>query len=138
MIATLMALLVTLRATVPSRLALSAEVLALGHQLGVLQRQAPHRPRLRSVDRLLWVLLPRVWPGWRRAVRIVTPDTVVERTSGSPTRRSRVPCSHAPPVRLSKSHTSAGCTITTSGAPPDAPRCDGNPASGHCLCVNSS
>jgi len=77
MIATLMALLVTLRATVRSRLDLQAEVLALRHQLGVLQRQAPHRPRPRPVDRLLWVLLSRVRPGWRRAVQIVTPDTVV-------------------------------------------------------------
>jgi hypothetical protein len=43
MIATLMALLCTLRATVRSRLDLQADVLALRHQLGVLQRQAPHR-----------------------------------------------------------------------------------------------
>jgi transposase InsO family protein len=26
---------------------------------------------------LLWVLLSRLWPNWRRAVQIVTPDTVV-------------------------------------------------------------
>jgi putative transposase len=77
MTAILMGLLVALRATVRSRLELQAEVLALRHQLAVLQRQAPHRPRLRPVDRLLWVWLSRVWPGWRRAVQIVTPDTVV-------------------------------------------------------------
>jgi len=77
MIATLIALLVTLRATARSRFDLQAEVLALRHQLGVLQRQAPHRPRLRLVDRLLWVLLSRVWADWRRAVQIVTLDTVV-------------------------------------------------------------
>jgi hypothetical protein len=29
------------------------------------------------IDRLLWVLLSTVWPQWRRAVRIVTPATVV-------------------------------------------------------------
>ncbi len=26
---------------------------------------------------MLWVLLSRLWPNWRRAVQIVTPDTVV-------------------------------------------------------------
>jgi hypothetical protein len=29
------------------------------------------------VDRLLWVLLSRVWTGWRRTVQIVQPATVV-------------------------------------------------------------
>ena len=43
----------------------------------VLQRTAPKRPRLRTIDRLLWMLLSRVWPNWRRAVQIVTPATVV-------------------------------------------------------------
>jgi hypothetical protein len=45
MIVTLVALLVTLRATVRSRLDLQAGVLALRHQLGVLQCQAPHDDR---------------------------------------------------------------------------------------------
>ena len=71
------ALFAALRSTVRSRLDLQAEILALRHQLAVLQRQAPHRPRLRPVDRFLWVLLSRLWPNWRRAVQIVTPDTVV-------------------------------------------------------------
>jgi len=65
------------RSTVASCLALQAKILALRHRLAGLQRQAPHRPRLRPVDRLLWVVLSRVWPGWRSAVQIVTPDTVV-------------------------------------------------------------
>jgi putative transposase len=43
----------------------------------LLQREAPSRPRLSRTDRLLWVLLSRLWPNWRRAVLIVTPDTVV-------------------------------------------------------------
>jgi hypothetical protein len=77
MIAALTALLAAVRSTVGSRLALQAEILALRHQLAVLQRQAPHRRRLRPVDRLLWVVLARVWPEWRTAVHIVTPDTVV-------------------------------------------------------------
>jgi hypothetical protein len=39
--------------------ALVLENLALRHQLAVLQRTAP-RPRLRTADRLLWVLLSRL------------------------------------------------------------------------------
>jgi hypothetical protein len=39
-----------------TRRALVLENLALRHQLAVLQRTAP-RPRLRTTDRLLWVLL---------------------------------------------------------------------------------
>jgi hypothetical protein len=41
------------------------ENLALRHQLAVLQRTAP-RPRLRTADRLSWVLLSRLWSGCRR------------------------------------------------------------------------
>ena len=71
------ALLASLRATIRSRLELAAEILALRHQLAVLQRTTPKRPRLRRIDRLLWVLLSSVWPDSRRAVQIVTPATVV-------------------------------------------------------------
>ena len=49
----------------------------VSHSVPILQRQAPKRPRLGRTDRLLWVLLSRMWPDWRRAVQIVTPDTVV-------------------------------------------------------------
>ncbi len=52
------------------------ENLALRHQLAVLQRTAP-RPRLRTADRLLWVLLSRLWRGWAEAVAIVQPATVI-------------------------------------------------------------
>ena len=77
MTALFIALLASLRATTRSRLELAAEILALRHQLAVLQRTTPKRPRLRPIDRLLWVLLSTVWPNWRQAVQIVTPATVV-------------------------------------------------------------
>jgi hypothetical protein len=35
----------------------------LRHQLAVLQRSSP-RPRVRTSDRLFWVLLCRLWSGW--------------------------------------------------------------------------
>jgi len=77
MTALLIALFAALRSTIRSRLELEVEIVALRHQLAVLQRQAPRRPRLGRADRLLWVLLSRVWPNWRQAVQIVTPTTVV-------------------------------------------------------------
>jgi hypothetical protein len=46
--------------TIRSRFELAAEILALRHQLAVLQRTAPKQPRLRPIDRLLWVLLERL------------------------------------------------------------------------------
>ena len=41
------------------------EILALRHQLAVLQRQKK-RVRLGAADRLLWVLLSRIWNQWRQ------------------------------------------------------------------------
>ena len=60
-----------------TRAALQTEILALRHQLAVLQRSEPRRLRLKHSDRLLWILLSRCWSGWRGCVRIVQPDTVV-------------------------------------------------------------
>ena len=77
MTALFVALLASLRATIRSRLELATEILALRHQLAVLQRTTPKRPRLRTIDRLLWMLLSSVWPNWRQAMQIVTPATVV-------------------------------------------------------------
>jgi hypothetical protein len=49
------------------------ELLALHHQLSVLARSNRH---LRSPDRLLWLILRRVWPRWRDALMLVQPATV--------------------------------------------------------------
>jgi len=71
------AVLTSPRASIHSRFELAAEILALRHQLAVLQRTTPKRPRLRPIDRLLWLLPSRVWSNWRQAVQIVTPATVI-------------------------------------------------------------
>jgi hypothetical protein len=68
MTAPLIALFAALRSLVRSRFELHAEILALRHQLAVLQREAPRRPRLRPTDRLLWILLSQLWRDWRLAV----------------------------------------------------------------------
>ena len=59
-----------------SRLSLQIEILALRHQLAVYQRTCA-RPRLRPADRILWAWLSRTWPGWREALAIVKPETVI-------------------------------------------------------------
>ena len=55
---------------------LALENLALRHQLTVYKKMV-NRPKLRSRDRLLWVALSRVWAGWRQALVIVSPNTVL-------------------------------------------------------------
>lgn len=45
-----------------SRAVVELENLALRQQLHVLRRQRPGRLRLFAIDRLLWVLLYRLWP----------------------------------------------------------------------------
>ena len=60
-----------------SRAVLELENLALRHQIGVLQRSARRRPKLKPTDRLLWVWLSRIWSDWRSALAIVKPETVV-------------------------------------------------------------
>ena len=59
---------------------LEAEITLLRHQLNVLRRQAPSKPRLTAADRLLFVWLCRLFPSLRSAVTIVQPDTVLRGT----------------------------------------------------------
>jgi transposase InsO family protein len=73
----LISLLHGILAGLRSRAALQLEVIALRHQLGVLQRNQRTRIRLSRLDRALWVLLYRLWSGCLGAVVIVKPDTVV-------------------------------------------------------------
>jgi putative transposase len=77
MMTVLVSLLLTLRTWARSRAALQLEVLALRHQLQVLQRTRPRRVRLTPADRWLWVWLSRVWTGWRPALVIVQSETVI-------------------------------------------------------------
>jgi putative transposase len=52
------------------------ENLALRHQLAVYKKTVT-RPKMRRSDRLFWVALSRVWAGWRQALVIVSPNTVL-------------------------------------------------------------
>ena len=60
-----------------SRAVVELENLALRHQLQVLRRQRPSRPRLFTVDRLLWVWFYRLWPRYVDTMVLVKPATVV-------------------------------------------------------------
>jgi hypothetical protein len=53
------------------------EILALRHQLGVLQRSVK-RPKLRPADRFLWACLSSVWNGWESRVSIIKAATVID------------------------------------------------------------
>jgi hypothetical protein len=77
MMSVLVSLLLTLRTWARSRAALQLEVLALRHQLQVLQRSQPRRLQLAQADRWLWVVLSRVLTGWRTTLVIVKPETVI-------------------------------------------------------------
>jgi hypothetical protein len=59
-----------------TRRELLLENLVLRQQLMVLKRKHP-RTRVRAFDKLFWVLTRRFWPGWKRALILVTPETVV-------------------------------------------------------------
>src|ERR1700675_4736038 len=61
-----------------SRAVLELENLALRHQLQVLRRQRPGRPRLFTIDRLLWVWFYRLWPRCLDTMVLVKPATVVQ------------------------------------------------------------
>src|ERR1700686_385257 len=77
MVSVLRSLLLTLRTLARSRAVLHLEILALRHQLDVLQRTRPPRVRLAKTDRWFWVVLARLWTGWRTALVIVKPETVI-------------------------------------------------------------
>ena len=56
---------------------LEAENLFLRHQLNIVVRRAPQRPRLRGSDRALLVWMSRVWSSLLGLARVVQPDTIV-------------------------------------------------------------
>ena len=71
-------LLVSLfRRVLCSRADLIAENLLLRQQLTVLTRPTRKRPRLRSRDKLFWVVIRALRRDWRQHLVLVRPDTVV-------------------------------------------------------------
>ena len=77
MASVVVSLLHSLRFMVRSRASLHLEIIALRHQLAVVNRSRRPRLRFTSADRMLWAWLSRSWRGWRSAVHIVKPETVI-------------------------------------------------------------
>src|SRR5205823_366866 len=78
MLTIILSLFSSARQAFQTRAALQAEILALRHQLLVLQRSSRgHRLRLSRADRFLWVWLAPLWSAWRSALLIVKPETVI-------------------------------------------------------------
>src|SRR5258708_29687438 len=59
-----------------SRRDLLLENLALRQQLAVLKVRHP-QPRFAASDKLFWVVVCRLWPGWKQALILVQPVAVV-------------------------------------------------------------
>src|SRR5260370_14890667 len=98
-------LLGSLVAFAASRAALAAEILALRHQLAVLGRSSPAQLPFTCWDRALWAFALRRWSGWKDALVLVKPETVIalhrrafrlvwrrKSLAGRPTTRAEIHC----------------------------------------------
>ena len=56
---------------------LEAEIVLLRHQLNVLRRRVPSKPKLTVADRMIFVWLYRLFPSVLSAVTIVQPETII-------------------------------------------------------------
>jgi hypothetical protein len=59
-----------------SRTELVFEMIALRHQVAVLNRSGTRRPCFGFWDRLFWILLSWWWPRWFESLMIIQPETV--------------------------------------------------------------
>jgi putative transposase len=78
MISVLLSMILSVRSWLRSRAELQLELLALRHQLYVLNRSRPRRLQLVTADRWLWTWLSRTWPVWRTALVIVKPESIID------------------------------------------------------------
>jgi hypothetical protein len=76
MLTMLQALFATTLSSFKTQEELAIENLALRQQLAILKRASP-KPRLTAAERSFWVILSRFWPGWKEALVVVKPETVV-------------------------------------------------------------
>ncbi len=76
MLQTIGSLLSSLLCCFCTRRRLLLENLVLRQQLAILKRKHP-KPRLKVLDKLFWVFARRFWSGWKQALVVVSPETVV-------------------------------------------------------------
>jgi len=60
-----------------TRAQLEAEIILLRHQVNVLHRRLPPKPKLTVADRFLFVWLYRLFPSVLAAITIVQPETII-------------------------------------------------------------
>src|SRR6266481_5612743 len=77
MIAFLILFLRVLVSPFRTRARLEAEIVLLRHQLNVLRRRVPSKPKLAVADRLLFVWLHRLFPSALEVITIVQPETII-------------------------------------------------------------
>jgi putative transposase len=65
------------RAALRRQADLAVENLVLRQQLAVLTRPTRQRPRLRTRDKLFWIVVRWLWRDWRRSMVVVRPETVI-------------------------------------------------------------
>lgn len=87
-----------------SRASLHLEIVALRHQLAVVNRSRRQRLRLTSSDRMLWAWLSQRWRGWCSALHVVQPATVLALASPrlSPVLDVEEPTSHGAAGRATR------------------------------------
>ena len=76
MIESILSMLAVIRVFFRSRGDTALEILALRRQVAVRKRKR-RRPPLNAIDRLFWTVLRSLWSGWREALVIVQPETVI-------------------------------------------------------------
>jgi hypothetical protein len=115
MLAIVFSLFSSIRHGFQTRAALQAEILALRHQLFVIQRSAHSRKlRLNRGDRFLWVWLSRLWSGWRSAYE--RSRTHLSLGKDAPVSR---PIQSVEEGRIVAIPQVGGCIIATNALPPD-------------------
>ena len=77
MIAFLILVLHVVVSALKTKARLEAEIIMLRHQLNVLRRRVPSKPRLAVADRLLLVWLYRLFPSVLNAIAVVRPETII-------------------------------------------------------------
>jgi hypothetical protein len=77
MIAFLILVLHVVVSPLKTKARLEAEIIMLRHQLNVLRRRVPSKPRLAVADRLLFVWLYRLFPSVLNAIAVVQPETII-------------------------------------------------------------
>ena len=77
MFALLTKILLVVRSRLKSRARLEAEIIVLRQQVILLSRKSPSRVWLRSIDRLIFVWMYRLFPSILNAITVVKPETVI-------------------------------------------------------------